>query len=404
MLLGPHAPLVLEPRVRAVYAADAADFCKPVSLFPVVRLRCLLCLPSLLSVVGFGLAARRLLGGSAFALVERSSLEAACVLCHSCCSIGLLAPAPALLVVARVDAVPATQIQGKSTVWWYMVALHACYRELHSRTSQHQQPPGVGGKGEGRCQASAAAANSLTACQQLEQRREVGSLAKTSGSGVAAAPASTPDAEPACEPFCASVAGGASYAVFHSPMNKLVRKAWGRLAAFDHVLLSPQCRGLEQQQQQQRQQQGGVQPLPPEALQAVQAFSEAQRRAAAAQSSGSLGQQQQPTSHHDTVAADGGAQLDALERRADALLLAATAGSYERAVAPGAWAQVQLGNCYTASLYVGLAALVERSAAELPSRRVLLFAYGSGVAAAMFALRCAPGREPYTLAGMAAKV
>jgi hydroxymethylglutaryl-CoA synthase len=47
---------------------------------------------------------------------------------------------------------------------------------------------------------------------------------------------------------------------------------------------------------------------------------------------------------------------------------------------------VQVGNMYTASLYAGLASLVEAKGAELEGKRLLLFSYGSGITAGMFTL------------------
>ena len=38
-----------------------------------------------------------------------------------------------------------------------------------------------------------------------------------------------------------------------------------------------------------------------------------------------------------------------------------------------------MGNCYTASMYVGLASLLEQSDRDLTGKRIGLFSYGSGV-------------------------
>jgi hydroxymethylglutaryl-CoA synthase len=72
--------------------------------------------------------------------------------------------------------------------------------------------------------------------------------------------------------------------------------------------------------------------------------------------------------------------------------VAATAPSFESVVAPGAWLAAEVGNMYTASVWAGLAALVERvGAAGLDRQRVLLFSYGSGAVASLFGVRCREG-------------
>eukprot|EP00455_Lapot_gusevi_P023657 TRINITY_DN2454_c0_g1_i7.p1 TRINITY_DN2454_c0_g1~~TRINITY_DN2454_c0_g1_i7.p1 ORF type:complete len:478 (-),score=128.95 TRINITY_DN2454_c0_g1_i7:66-1439(-) len=72
-----------------------------------------------------------------------------------------------------------------------------------------------------------------------------------------------------------------------------------------------------------------------------------------------------------------------------------TAG-YQRQVAPSTRLPKQLGNLYTASLYAGLLSLLTSAApADLSGKRVLMFSYGSGLAASMFSFTLAEG-EAFT--------
>src|SRR5262249_56740953 len=62
----------------------------------------------------------------------------------------------------------------------------------------------------------------------------------------------------------------------------------------------------------------------------------------------------------------------------------AMAASYRDAVAPGLEAVSRVGNTYTASLYLCLAALLEREGPRLAGQRLGLFSYGSGCCAEFF--------------------
>ncbi len=63
-------------------------------------------------------------------------------------------------------------------------------------------------------------------------------------------------------------------------------------------------------------------------------------------------------------------------------------------VAPGTLLPRQIGNCYTASLWAGLASLVDSQRELLEGRTVLMFSFGSGIAASIFLLT---GRRPASL-------
>ena len=44
----------------------------------------------------------------------------------------------------------------------------------------------------------------------------------------------------------------------------------------------------------------------------------------------------------------------------------------------------KMGNCYTASMYVGLSSLLENSKSDLTGKRIGLFSYGSGCVGEFF--------------------
>lgn len=85
------------------------------------------------------------------------------------------------------------------------------------------------------------------------------------------------------------------------------------------------------------------------------------------------------------------------DRALDRQLMTASAGCFEKLAADSCWLQQRLGNSYCGSLYCGLAALVETKGAELEGKRLLLFSFGSGTVAKMFAL---VGRRPSACAGL----
>ncbi len=57
---------------------------------------------------------------------------------------------------------------------------------------------------------------------------------------------------------------------------------------------------------------------------------------------------------------------------------------YERLTGPALWANVEVGNIYSGSLYLSLAALLERQDAAVAGGRIGLFSYGSGSCAEFF--------------------
>jgi len=74
-------------------------------------------------------------------------------------------------------------------------------------------------------------------------------------------------------------------------------------------------------------------------------------------------------------------------------------------VAPGTRLPRQIGNCYTASLWAGLASLVDSQREQVEGRTVLMFSFGSGIAASFFLLTGRrPARPEFSLQRMAEKV
>ena len=62
--------------------------------------------------------------------------------------------------------------------------------------------------------------------------------------------------------------------------------------------------------------------------------------------------------------------------------------SYNIQVLPSTLLPVQLGNMYTASLYGGLTSLLYSKGKDIANKRILMFSYGSGLAASMFSFYC----------------
>ena len=67
--------------------------------------------------------------------------------------------------------------------------------------------------------------------------------------------------------------------------------------------------------------------------------------------------------------------------------VAASKEIYQRMVQPSELITKECGNSYCGSLYAGLLSLVSNKAEDLEGKRLLLFSYGSGLAATLFSLR-----------------
>lgn len=79
------------------------------------------------------------------------------------------------------------------------------------------------------------------------------------------------------------------------------------------------------------------------------------------------------------------------DREAEKCFVGLAKPDFEAKCAPSDTASRQVGNCYTAALYMNLLSLVSAKASSLIGARLLLFSYGSGAVATAFTLI---GREP----------
>lgn len=133
------------------------------------------------------------------------------------------------------------------------------------------------------------------------------------------------------------------YVLFHSPFNKMVRKALARLLwhDFEH--------GHHQRHER---------------------FYEAVRK------------------WHGDARMRRGCNKEAM-----AAFVSLSESLYEEKCAPGAWVARETGNMYTASLYANLCALIAHQGDGLVGKRILMYSFGSGLAATMFSMRVvrAPG-------------
>mmetsp|Transcript_4455 Transcript_4455/g.8841 ORF Transcript_4455/g.8841 Transcript_4455/m.8841 type:complete len:460 (-) Transcript_4455:985-2364(-) len=75
------------------------------------------------------------------------------------------------------------------------------------------------------------------------------------------------------------------------------------------------------------------------------------------------------------------------ERTTERMFLDVSEPLYLQKCAPGQWFSQEVGNAYTASLYMNLAALVMEKGDKLVGSRICLYSFGSGFASSMFALR-----------------
>ena len=131
-----------------------------------------------------------------------------------------------------------------------------------------------------------------------------------------------------------SVINDADHVLFHAPYNKLVQKSFARLI-YNESLLHPEN----------------------EALASLKPFAEVPKE----------------KSYEDVP----------LEKAA----VAASKQWYVSKVSPAITIPQMLGNMYTASLYAGLMSLITNEKSQLAGKRLLMFSYGSGLAASMFSIR-----------------
>ncbi|THF98859.1 hypothetical protein TEA_006478 [Camellia sinensis var. sinensis] len=143
----------------------------------------------------------------------------------------------------------------------------------------------------------------------------------------------------------------ADYFVFHSPYNKLVQKSFARLW-FDDFLRNASS-------------------VDEAAKQKLAPFS--------------------------TLTGDESYQSRDLEKAAQQV----SKPSYDAKVVPATLIPKQVGNMYTASIYAAFASLIHNKHNSLAGQRVLMFSYGSGLAATMFSFRLRGGQLPFSLSNIA---
>ncbi|KAK9868178.1 hypothetical protein WJX84_000880 [Apatococcus fuscideae] len=167
-------------------------------------------------------------------------------------------------------------------------------------------------------------------------------------------------------PICGSPAFGLKdidYMVLHAPFHKIVRKGFARLLPIDRL----------------------SQEMGSEALSDAQVLS---RETSAAHSS------------TRTVSSEPSTASKAMESG----LLLASSDAFDSKVQPSMLLSQHCGNMYAASLYASLACLVEARGAGLEGKRIMLFAYGSGLASSAFTLRGRPSHSGFSLQRLAGQV
>ena len=132
------------------------------------------------------------------------------------------------------------------------------------------------------------------------------------------------------------VTDSVDYCVFHAPFNKMVQRSFARLIYNDFLKTIPNDNSFYNE---------------------VEKFRDLPRE----------------TSH--------------MNREAQRAFVKLSKPLYSKKCAPGAWLAVDIGNCYKASLYSSLAALVCEKGDNLIGSRILMYSFGSGFASSMFSLR-----------------
>ncbi|BDA43888.1 Hydroxymethylglutaryl-CoA synthase, cytoplasmic [Coccomyxa sp. Obi] len=252
-------------------------------------------------------------------------------------------------------------VDGKSSVACYLMALDRCYASL---------------------------------CEKFERQRRRAKSGNASASSNGGPPSfSLADAD-----FC----------VLHSPFVKMVRKAFARLVYQDHLRAKSRHQALQDQAERKlslnrrsssSSSTPAQQPRPllaergPRAQTAADVLVEEEAVRAGAASLDAY------PADPDAFAAEGYSDRG-LERAA----MAASAEAFSRMVQPGLTAAAECGNMYAASVHAGLASLIEAEGAALEGRRVLLYSYGSGLAASLWSLIGRRIEGKFALGSVAAKL
>lgn len=159
----------------------------------------------------------------------------------------------------------------------------------------------------------------------------------------------------------------ADHALFHAPYNKLVQRAHARLLYLDLSHIA-NASSRQQQQQQNGSGKGGgaatVQPISTSTSTPI------------------------PTPTVTVPLGEGPHPLPPahMPKELEKALVAQSFLEYDRKVRPSSCVARLCGNMYAASAWSGIGQIIETTGADLEGRRILLFSYGSGLAATMLSL------------------
>lgn len=153
----------------------------------------------------------------------------------------------------------------------------------------------------------------------------------------------------------------ADHALFHAPYNKLVQKAFARLVYLDLSRPFDAC-GSDSSSAGTTGEEFEINP------------NTIAKRATARTLAVPLGEGPHPLPPAK------------MPKELDKALVAHTFEEYDRKVRPSTCVSRLCGNMYAASVWSGVAQLIETTGADLEGRRILIFSYGSGLAATAFSL------------------
>jgi 3-hydroxy-3-methylglutaryl CoA synthase len=324
-------------------------------------------------------------------------------------------------------------VDGPATLLWYTRASDACGAAMYEAVAR----AGCGGRGGGK---PCSSGSSVQQQQQQQQQQQAAS-----------------QGHPCCGAACGALLPHFSYYLGHAPFNKLVRKTFARLALQDALRcarshshdcssaaaaappvvdgtepaagapLAVGCNGGSTPALRVHGGRGSAcvagcsvlvaaAPGGPEQDEDGSSCRCSSGRGAAAACSGVMALPPCAAGLDPQALPDSSTTDKALE----GAVVGASAELYDRMAAAGTAVQRRLGNLYTASLYSGLAGLLEHhgprrrppagagggggegggGAADLAGRRLLLFSYGSGVQASLFALQARAGSGRFTLGAL----
>ena len=158
------------------------------------------------------------------------------------------------------------------------------------------------------------------------------------------------------------------YFVFHAPYNKLVQKSYGRLFLVDA---------------RRQHANGAIAAVSTDVVAAMDEKKlEHDNSMAAATSTLPLKEEWLTMDMKDTYS----------DRELENVLKKLSAASFQEKLYDANYTSQQIGNTYTASVFFGIASLIHRQCAQLttassPSKRMVVFSYGSGALATMYQLQ-----------------